>query len=121
MGVTKAQDAEPFQRREIRVGSDKIPVDVVQQRSRDRQDDNIPGFVNFASDPRTFAAGGAVVALSFVLYASVYLSGGSTTARVGMWGRSPSWAEIISSPQKWRTDPARGCGSNHLFMSRENR
>ena len=61
--VTKAQDAEPFTRREVRGGRD-----VVQERRRN--DDNIPGLVNFASDPRTFAAGGAVVALSFVLYAT---------------------------------------------------
>ena len=67
--VTKAQDAEPFTRREVRGGRD-----VVQERRRN--DDNIPGLVNFASDPRTFAAGGAVVALSFVLYAYAFLSGG---------------------------------------------
>ncbi len=67
--VTKAQDAEPFARREVRGGRD-----VVQERRRN--DDNIPGLVNFASDPRTFAAGGAVVALSFVLYAYAFLSGG---------------------------------------------
>ena len=48
--------------------------DVVQERRRN--DDNIPGLVNFASDPRTFAAGGAVVALSFVLYVYAFLSGG---------------------------------------------
>ena len=67
--VTKAQDAEPFTRREVRGGRD-----VVQERRRN--DDNIPGLVNFASDPRTFAAGGAVVALSFVLYVYAFLSGG---------------------------------------------
>ena len=67
--VTKAQDAEPFARREVRGGRD-----VVQERRRN--DDNIPGLVNFASDPRTFAAGGAVVALSFVLYVYAFLSGG---------------------------------------------
>ena len=67
--VTKAQDAEPFTRREVRGGRD-----VVQERRR--TDDNIPGLVNFASDPRTFAAGGAVVALSFVLYVYTFLSGG---------------------------------------------
>ena len=67
--VTKAQDAEPFTRREVRGGRD-----VVQERRRN--DDNIPGLVNFASDPRTFAAGGAVVALSFVLYVYTFLSGG---------------------------------------------
>ena len=67
--VTKAQDAEPFTRREVRGGRD-----VVQERRR--TDDNIPGLVNFASDPRTFAAGGAVVALSFVLYVYAFLSGG---------------------------------------------
>ena len=67
--VTKAQDAEPFTRREVRGGRG-----VVQERRRN--DDNIPGLVNFASDPRTFAAGGAVVALSFVLYAYAFLSGG---------------------------------------------
>ena len=67
--VTKAQDAEPFTRREVRAGRD-----VVQERRRN--DDNIPGLVNFASDPRTFAAGGAVVALSFVLYVYTFLSGG---------------------------------------------
>ena len=67
--VTKAQDAEPFTRREDRGGRD-----VVQERRRN--DDNIPGLVNFASDPRTFAAGGAVVALSFVLYVYAFLSGG---------------------------------------------
>ena len=65
--VTRAQDAAPFQRREVRGGRD-----VVQPRPRD---DNIPGVVNFASNPRTFATGGAIVALSFVLYASVFLSG----------------------------------------------
>ena len=67
--VTKAQDAQPFTRREVRGGRD-----VVQERRRN--DDNIPGLVNFASDPRTFAAGGAVVALSFVLYVYAFLSGG---------------------------------------------
>ena len=67
--VTKAQDAEPFTRREVRGGRD-----VVQERRRN--DDNIPGLVNFASDPRTFAAGGAIVALSFVLYVYAFLSGG---------------------------------------------
>ena len=67
--MTKAQDAEPFTRREVRGGRD-----VVQERRR--TDDNIPGLVNFASDPRTFAAGGAVVALSFVLYVYTFLSGG---------------------------------------------
>ena len=67
--VTKAQDAEPFTRREVRGGRD-----VVQERRR--TDDNIPGLVNFASDPRTFAAGGAIVALSFVLYVYAFLSGG---------------------------------------------
>ena len=67
--VTKAQDAEPFTRREVRGGRD-----VVQERRRN--DDNLPGLVNFASDPRTFAAGGAVVALSFVLYVYAFLSGG---------------------------------------------
>ena len=67
--MTKAQDAEPFTRREVRGGRD-----VVQERRRN--DDNIPGLVNFASDPRTFAAGGAVVALSFVLYGYAFLSGG---------------------------------------------
>ena len=67
--VTKAQDAEPFTRREVRGGRD-----VVQERRRN--DDNIPGLVTFASDPRTFAAGGAVVALSFVLYVYAFLSGG---------------------------------------------
>ena len=67
--VTKAQDAEPFARREVRGGRD-----VVQERRR--TDDNIPGSVNFASDPRTFAAGGAIVALSFVLYVYAFLSGG---------------------------------------------
>ena len=67
--VTKAQDAEPFTRREVRGGRD-----VVQERRRN--DDNIPVLVNFASDPRTFAAGGAVVALSFVLYVYAFLSGG---------------------------------------------
>ena len=67
--VTKAQDAEPFTRREVRGGRD-----VVQERRRN--DDNIPGIVYFASDPRTFAAGGAVVALSFVLYVYAFLSGG---------------------------------------------
>ena len=67
--VTKAQDAEPFTRREVRGGRDVVP-------ERRRNDDNIPGLVNFASDPRTFAAGGAVVALSFVLYVYAFLSGG---------------------------------------------
>ena len=67
--VTKAQDAEPFARREVRGGRDVVP-------ERRRSDDNIPGLVNFASDPRTFAAGGAIVALSFVLYVYAFLSGG---------------------------------------------
>ena len=67
--VTKAQDAQPFTRREVRGGRDVVP-------ERRRNDDNIPGLVNFASDPRTFAAGGAVVALSFVLYVYAFLSGG---------------------------------------------
>ena len=67
--VTKAQDAQPFTRREVRGGRDVVP-------ERRRNDDNIPGLVNFASDPRTFAAGGAVVALSFVLYVYTFLSGG---------------------------------------------
>ena len=71
--VTKAQDAEPFTRREVRGGRD-----VVQERRRN--DDNIPGLVNFASDPRTFAAGGAVVALSFVL-TPPFLSGEQTARR----------------------------------------
>ena len=34
------------------------------------------GLVNRAADPRTFAAVGTALALSFVLYLSVFLSGG---------------------------------------------
>ena len=62
--VTKAQDAEPFTRREVRGGRD-----VVQERRQ--TDDNIPGLVNFASDPRTFAAGGAVFYIFYLIRMSV--------------------------------------------------
>ena len=101
--VTKAQDAEPFTRREVRGGRD-----VVQERRRN--DDNIPGLVNFASDPRTFAAGGAVVALSFVLYVARSSRGESTTARRATPATPRRWAAGSTSSRRNQstTEQARG-------------
>ena len=95
--VTKAQDAVPFQRREVRGGRD-----VVQPRQRD---DNIPGVVNFASNPRTFATGGAIVALSFVLYASVFLTGGINNGAARYAGDPEIMGEFFSADVDDRPPP----------------
>ena len=66
---TSAGGVEPFaRRREVRGGRD-----VPYSRNPYREEF---GLVNRAADPRTFAAVGTALALSFVLYLSVFLSGG---------------------------------------------
>ena len=66
---TSAGQVQPFaRRREVRGGRD-----VPYSRNPYREEF---GLVNRAADPRTFAAVGTALALSFVLYLSVFLSGG---------------------------------------------
>ena len=66
---TGAGQVRPFaRRREVRGGRD-----VPYSRNPYREEF---GLVNRAADPRTFAAVGTALALSFVLYLSVFLSGG---------------------------------------------
>ena len=66
---TSAGQVRPFaRRREVRGGRD-----VPYSRNPYREEF---GLVNRAADPRTFAAVGTALALSFVLYLSVFLSGG---------------------------------------------
>lgn len=66
---TSAGQVRPFaRRREVRGGRD-----VPYSRNPYREEF---GLVNRAADPRTFAAVGTALALSFVLYLYVFLSGG---------------------------------------------
>ena len=69
-GAASAGAREPFsRRREVRGGRDVPETSGTRVGTEFR-------FLDRASDPRTFAAGGAVLALSFVFYLYVFLTGG---------------------------------------------